>query len=247
MKNQYIGDIGDYGKYGLIRFFRDAGIKIGINWYLTPNDNRTDGNHTEYLYDERMRIYDEKVFDAMKELAFRSDKCIQMVEENGILDGICFYNNEMNFDQYHWSERTNKRYRWHLQALDILRNVDLVFMDPDNSLSLTKKATQKGAQKYILPIEICDYYNRGQQIVYYHHRSRSNETGWMKEKTQIKTFLPEACLLAVTFHRWSSRTYIFVLQKEKFELYKQIINRFLSSEWGTTKIDGKASFSIETI
>ena len=23
MKNQYVGDIGDYGKYGLLRFLRD--------------------------------------------------------------------------------------------------------------------------------------------------------------------------------------------------------------------------------
>lgn len=43
MKNQYVGDIGDYGKYGLMRFLRDAGVSIGINWYLTPDD----GRHTE--------------------------------------------------------------------------------------------------------------------------------------------------------------------------------------------------------
>lgn len=43
MKNQYIGDIGDYGKYGMLRSLAMNGIKIGVNWYLCPNDNRTDG------------------------------------------------------------------------------------------------------------------------------------------------------------------------------------------------------------
>ena len=38
MKNQYVGDIGDYGKYGLLRFLSNRGIKIGINWYLTKDD-----------------------------------------------------------------------------------------------------------------------------------------------------------------------------------------------------------------
>ena len=31
MKNQYVGDIGDYGKYGLLRFLARQGIRIGIN------------------------------------------------------------------------------------------------------------------------------------------------------------------------------------------------------------------------
>ena len=37
MKNQYVGDIGDYGKYGLLRFLAEKGIRIGVNWYLTEN------------------------------------------------------------------------------------------------------------------------------------------------------------------------------------------------------------------
>ena len=44
MKNQYVGDIGDYGKYGLLRFLAGHGIKIGINWYLTKDDGSADGN-----------------------------------------------------------------------------------------------------------------------------------------------------------------------------------------------------------
>ena len=71
MKNQYIGDIGDYGKYGMLRSLASSGIKIGVNWYLCPDDGRTDGNHTEYLSDARMRVYDAEVYDVMQDLAFR--------------------------------------------------------------------------------------------------------------------------------------------------------------------------------
>ena len=90
MKNQYIGDIGDYGKYGLLRFLKDSGIEIGINWYLTPNDGTTDGKYRDYLHDERMRIYDPEIFDAMKRIAFQDDKSITQVEQEKFLDGICF-------------------------------------------------------------------------------------------------------------------------------------------------------------
>lgn len=38
MKNQYLTDLGDYGKYGLLRFLTGKGVRIGVNWYLTPDD-----------------------------------------------------------------------------------------------------------------------------------------------------------------------------------------------------------------
>jgi hypothetical protein len=34
MQNRYVGDIGDFGKFGLLRFIEDTGLRIGINWYL---------------------------------------------------------------------------------------------------------------------------------------------------------------------------------------------------------------------
>ena len=68
MKDQYIGDIGDYGKYGLLRFLAAQGTSIGVNWYLTPADGRTDGSHTEYLHDDRMRVYDVKLYDSMAKI-----------------------------------------------------------------------------------------------------------------------------------------------------------------------------------
>ena len=37
MKNQYFGDVGDYGKYSLLREFALNGISIAVNWYLTED------------------------------------------------------------------------------------------------------------------------------------------------------------------------------------------------------------------
>lgn len=247
MKNQYIGDIGDYGKYSLLRFLKDTGIEIGVNWYLTPDDGRTDGNHTEYLSDIRMRIYDPEVYDAMKRIAYRENKAIQMVEQNEILSGMSFYHEMMDFSRLHWRERPEARQRWHERAMLALRDASLIFADPDNSLSIRKKPTNKDAQKYILPAEISDYYHRNQQIMYYHHRSRKTADGWLKEKQQIKEYIPDAKLLALSFHRWNARTYIFVLHENKFDFYTRILKEFLETSWGTYSIDGKIPFSTESI
>ena len=84
MKDQYVGDIGDFGKYGLLRFMRDQGVSIGVNWYLTPNDARTDGCHLEYLDSEAMRDYDELLFDKIAPIARlnKSEKSIDMIESS---------------------------------------------------------------------------------------------------------------------------------------------------------------------
>ncbi len=247
MKNQYIGDIGDYGKYGMLRSLASSGVKIGVNWYLCLDDGRTDGNHTEYLFDARMRVYDAEVYDVMQDLAFRNDKTVQMVENSGILNGMSFYNELLDLDSLHWSRRTDRRDKWHHGALEALAGVDIVFADPDNSLTVKKKPSQKGSEKFILPEEIMDYYSRGQDVVYYHHRSRKNEEGWMKEKTQMQRFLPDAKLMAVALRRWSYRVYIFVIHENKAALYNRALSDFIGSAWGMHKVDGKVPFTYEEI
>ena len=35
MQDRYAGDIGDFGKFGLLRALSAAGLSIGVNWYRT--------------------------------------------------------------------------------------------------------------------------------------------------------------------------------------------------------------------
>ena len=40
MQDRYAGDIGDFGKFGLLRELKRQGFSIGINWYKTePGDS----------------------------------------------------------------------------------------------------------------------------------------------------------------------------------------------------------------
>ena len=247
MKNQYLCDIGDYGKYGLLHFLCNSGIKLGVNWYLTGKDGSSDGNHKEYLSDEKMRQYDPIVYKAMQQINAQKNKTIQMVEQSGFLENACYYDDLMDFSSHPWRQRAAARNHWHSDALQRLKDAELVFADPDNSLSMRKKPTQKDAEKFLLPNELIDYFCRDQQVLYYHHRSRKNAEGWLVEKRQILNCLPDAKLLAVSFHRWTSRTYIFVLHSEQFEKYQEAVHAFLATEWGTLLMDGKAAFTEEPI
>lgn len=83
LKNQYIGDIGDYGKYGLLRFLSSKGLKIGVNWYLTLNDGSNDGKKTAYLDKGDDRLYDPELFDFLRGIAGNPEKTVLMREPNG--------------------------------------------------------------------------------------------------------------------------------------------------------------------
>ena len=47
MQDKFVGDIGDYAKYALLRAVL-GGRQLGVAWYLHP-DRGTGGDHTEYL------------------------------------------------------------------------------------------------------------------------------------------------------------------------------------------------------
>ena len=91
MKNQYVGDIGDYGKYGLLRFLANRGVKIGVNWYLTENDNSRDGRFTEYLNKPSFRKYDPELFDTLASIAAKPEKSVKMIEKAGLIPGADYY------------------------------------------------------------------------------------------------------------------------------------------------------------
>ena len=67
MQNRYTGDIGDFGKLGLLRVLQSAGLSIGLNWYLTPDETHNgDGRHVSYLGLQEFRACDEGLWLALR-------------------------------------------------------------------------------------------------------------------------------------------------------------------------------------
>ena len=56
MQDRYTGDIGDFSKLGVLRALQNAGLSIGLNWYLTPDEtHNSDGRHVNYLDQDEYR------------------------------------------------------------------------------------------------------------------------------------------------------------------------------------------------
>ena len=243
MKNQYVGDVGDYGKYGMLRFLADRGVKVGVNWYLTENDGTTDGKHTKYLNRSRDEKFDPHIFGELKKIAGgedeerRAKKNVQMIEAANLIPDAVYFNDYLPVDGSTVRARAIDRRRWFEDSLLSLKEADLVFADPDNGITYRKNAGTKDSKKFILPEEVVRYYQRGQNkreqnVVFYCHKGRRTDDDWEKAKVAIKDYLPDAQIIVMTFHRGTQRSYIFVLHPEDYARYDSLLAEFEKTVWG---------------
>ena len=240
MKNQYVGDVGDYGKYGLLRFLSENEIKIGVNWYLTKNDCSTDGKFREYLKDEKESQYDSEVFSLLQKTKKKANRNVKLIEESNIIFNAVFFSKMLKTSECkNYRNRNDVRKAWHSSAISVLNSCQLIFADPDNGSADEKVITRKNGEKYATLSELKSYYCADKDVVYYCHKGRRKPDIWQNKMTELKTLLPDAEILVLTFHRGTQRSYIFAIHPERYEKYKALIERFLKTEWGKLPVNGK--------
>ena len=240
MKNQYIGDIGDYGKYSLLRFFALRGIRIGVNWYLTDKDESSDGKFTNYLQVDSERVFDPVVFDGLKTIVnayTRSERTVQMVQAAGLIPGALFYDEKLSTGNTQPSDRARMRCFWFTSSQAALWDADLIFADPDNGITYSKTQGRKDCEKYVLPQEIAKYYSAGKDVVFYCHKGRRTIDAWESTIAQIKEYAEHARLFVLTFHKGTQRSYVFVTHPEHVDQYESMITSFVTSTpWGERNV-----------
>ena len=236
MKNQYVGDIGDFGKYSLLRFLANAGagIKVGVNWYLTDNDGTSDGKHTKYLKRGELRSCDEYVFDALGKIAYHGDtentnKQVKDVKNEGIIPGAVFYPAPLRL-QGSLEERKKERNKWFENSISELKEANLIFMDPDNGLLTANRIPKRSYEKYVLPDEVKTYFKAGNNVVYYCHKGRRTNDKWTEYKQfMFKDKALGAHPIILTYHKGTQRSYVFLIHEENFDVYRDLIADFLSN------------------
>jgi len=233
-----------FREYGMLRYLPCKGIRIAVNWYLTENENSNNGNKITYLKKETERKKDPELFDLLKHLVDNDHRSVRFIEESKLLGDTIFFHDTLDVsDCDSVDKRVAKRALWHQKALYSCAGRDLVFLDPDNGI---KERTTQGlnkAIKHVFTDEVADYYNRGQNVVYYCSKDRRTDEPWKAYKRIMLNLLPEAKLLAVTFHGSTQRTYVFVIHPQDYELYQQTLLSFCNSPWKS----GNNCFTMEPI
>lgn len=236
MKNQYFGDVGDFGKYGLLSKFLGNGLRLGINWYLTEDDERNDGKFIEYFNKPEFKICDEELHDFLNRCVLDNKRNVKELNHFKRFQSIPIYDTLLKIDDIKAlspegrNQREKFRDDWFNRSLEKFSNCDVIFCDPDNGIetkSLSK--TSKDSVKYIFSNEIIGMINRGYTLIIFNHRDRSKESDYKQRFKEIyQEINGKAKLRVLRFSRYNVRDYLFFIQKKHKNIIDTQINHFLS-------------------
>jgi hypothetical protein len=227
MKDQYVGDVNDYRKYGLLRILNDGGrLKTSICWMLTDDDCRHDGGKIDYLDDpDEWRHHDPELFDQLNELVnIRRRREVRALQELSLFRN-CSYYPEILRDQ--GAPRNIYFDEFFKKYVD---QADLVFFDPDNGYQVgSVKRGRRGSSKYVYQEELRAAFERGSSILLYQHYPRSGRKRFAKAlSTKIG-----ACLGSKHVRTFGTPFVLFLLfQQPRHEQAFQDLPDLVTRTWG---------------
>ena len=139
-------------------------LKIGVCWLLTPDDRSTDGRKRQYLLDETKAKLDGPLFNLLKGIKSPPDEGdFIRIESHEIFSGITFFNKLT-------PDRRDARIQFHMQCLEHLKHVDLVFFDPDNGIEIKSRPVgRRHSNKYVFLNELQAHWTAGKSLLIYQH------------------------------------------------------------------------------
>jgi hypothetical protein len=247
LQNRYIGDVGDYGKFALLRsiFDQERGncpLRLAIVWCLFSDENHNnDGRHTSYLYKEEFRLLDPTLFDELRALIENESRRVSAIAEKGLFPAQTIFfethvaRKNIRGRSVSALERAAYRAKWLRDCLAFTKHQDVVFFDPDNGVeiaSIDKKHPKAG--KYVFWDELREFWNRGQSLIIYHHLNRTASVYQQMEALngRLSREIPgQYRVVRLIFRRGSCRSYWLLLQSDIADLVEERVAKMMQSGW----------------
>ena len=252
MQNRYVGDLGDFGKFGLLRALcanseggNRSPLSLGVVWYLVPDEgHNSDGKFIKFLEpsaqnQQQYRFCDPALYDALRDIVTSGARNVTSVRSMGVLPlETLYHDTPLSFDQVHGSRaqvrnlRTEFRRRWLKDALHSTDGCDLVFLDPDNGLEVKVETHQPHGPKYAFFDELFPFSEREQSLVVYHHIGRrGSAVDQIRSRfAQIEERL-ERTSFALLYHRGSARAFFLIPAERHADVLVSKVDEFLDSPW----------------
>ncbi len=252
MQDQYVGDVGDFGKYGLLRALcgwsgTKPKLSLGVVWYVVPSEShKNDGRHVSYLSEQARPAYrecDPDLYDELAELVQSGRRTLQAIQKGNVLPRRTrFYDAPLTFDGMPGNGsnaqqlRMKQRNAWLTGSLKATEGRDLVFVDPDNGLeSRSYSRTSQYGPKYVYFDELAPHIERGHSLVVYHHFSRSKPA-----QDQVTDRLAQLSArlvgtggsFALIYHRGTARAFFVLPARRHRATLLARARRVVSGPWG---------------
>ena len=229
MQDRYAGDIGDYGKLGLLQSLCNEGFRIGVNWYRTvPLQKELIRQDGRFLIPEKYSSCNSQLYEVLRDISCSSNRSIKELEKAALIPDAVYYS-----DQVPVINRTV----WHKKAIEALSGTNLVFLDPDNGL-LAKSVRRTSCQsvKYVFYEEVTDYLRNKQSVLIYNHRNRKKPSVYFEEIYNLLSNIvaqDEKSVLAITFPKGSVRDYFAIsTNSDHYERIQTAFETLAFGIWG---------------
>lgn len=248
MQDRYAGDVGDFGKFSLLRgLFGVSDYKIGVIWYLFPDESHNDdGAHIDYLRKRDFLHCDKELCEKLSSIVHNT-RSVAALEKEGLLPtGTVYFSDRLDFhlkypsqNQKDRKERQAKRKEWLEKAIMRVSKCNVIFLDLDNGLEIPSypKISQMKSGKFVYYSEISELAENKCTIVIYHHLNHHKKHG--THENQIRTKVnelreridPTGTIFALRYRPYSPRAYFILTAKSEKRIRESILN-FLGSSYG---------------
>ena len=240
MRDEYVGDMGDFGKYILLRelsAINDSGIKVGVNWYF---NNRPEGaiGYLSSKDSDAYRNLDGPLFDRLKDIVTPCRRTVYEIEKTCILPNISiYYRVPIPYSAEKQIDRKIRREDWFENSLKVLAGANIIFLDPDNGIETpSAKMTRADAVKYAFMTEIERYYGADKSVIIYNHRDHkelkmfAEKCMELRGKVGLNNNLQRGISI-LKFTKFQSRYYVFVPRLDKHNKIFKDLFKILTSKY----------------
>jgi len=226
MQDRYAGDLGDFLKFGLLRWPappESPWPRLGVIWYRTADEaHNADGKHVAYLTPGhrsagRLRQLDPDLYDRLAGVVSTGQRSTAALATAGVLGTETrFFADLLDLADLPASARQARQARrrsWTQRALAATAGYDLIFADPDNGVRPARHpvpAHRTKAVKHAYLSELAAFAQRGQSVIAYHHADRTAtvEQQAHRRLADLAVGLPVRPVAAVRASRGTSRLYL---------------------------------------
>jgi hypothetical protein len=223
MQNRYAGDVGDFGKFALLRALA-FDRRVGIIWYLTSEirEKTSDGKHLGYLCKpDRFRKLDCELFDQLNSFCNEFTKSpklrsVRQLEQYGLLNSATYFSKEVPIDG-------QLRMKWVSEIMQSeIAASELFFLDPDNGI-----VGDRLTHKHVALDEISLLRRLNKPLVIYHHQTRVKGGACVEAVNLVRKMRAVGCerVELIRLRPYSSRFYVVA---DHNELISQRLAEFVS-------------------